>query len=364
MGGNFLKKYNLVVFLLIAMIVLAACGKSANTTQDKPAGDTGSNSSNSTEKFVLKLAHGFPTTAYHHTHMEWFAEEVKKRSNGQLTIQLFPSGQLMPPDQEAPAMLQGQIDMSHSSSPVLAGFDPVWNVYELPFIFKYDPKDPTVFLENRIKFNNSENGGQKIAKLMEDKGLKVLAFSFVDMFGSVFTTDTENMVSGPDSAKGLRLRTPGGMIGPETVKAIGASSMTIAGAEVITALQQKVVDGLLTTPIYAHDAKLPVKSFSVVPVFNSITPVIMSAKKFNSLPENLQKILVETGKDLEEYSKKVVGEKALTVYKNMEAEGIKIYYPSEKEMTEWEEATKPARELFETKVDGGKELLEELSSIK
>ena len=65
----------------------------------------------------------------------------------------------MPPDQEMPALLQGQIDMSHTRSPVLAGYDPVWNVYELPFIFDYDPNDTSVFIENRIKFNQSENGG-------------------------------------------------------------------------------------------------------------------------------------------------------------------------------------------------------------
>ncbi len=350
---------------------LVACGNSSNTTNSSSSSQKAPESNNETdspasseeEVYVLKVSHGFPTSSFMHTYMEWFDEEIQKRSEGRLSLEIFPSGQLMPIDQEIPAVLQGQIDIVHSTSPILAGFDPIWNFYELPFIFNYDPKDPSVFLENRIKFNNSENGGQKIVKMMEEKGLKVLSLDFIDMFGSIYTNDANKPVTGPDSVKGLKLRTPGGLIGPETVKAISASSMTIAGTEVITALQQGVVDGLLTVPIYAHDAKLPIKSFSVVPLFNSLTPVIMSLEKFESLPEDLQEILVQTGKDLELYAKEQVEERAITAYTNLENEGVNIHYPSEEENRQWEEATKPAREVFINQVEGGKELLEELSNL-
>lgn len=336
-------------------MVLTACGSSSTSNPS-----SGGSSETSEGEYVLKLAHGFPTSSFMHTFMEWFNEEVQKRSDGRLTIDIFPNGQLMPPDQEMPAILQGQIDMSHSTSPVLTSFDPIWNFYELPFIFGYDPQDPSVFLENRHAFNQSEEGGRKIEKMMEDKGLKILSFGYVDMFGSVYTTDAKNLVTGPDSAKGLKLRTPGGMIGPATAEAIGASSMTIAGSEVITALQQKTVDGLLTTPIYASQAKLPVKSFSVVPLFNSVTPLVISLNKFESLPEDLQQILEETGADLEKYIMEQVLAEANKAYEDLESRGVEIYYPTEEEIAAWEEATKPARELFEEQVEGGEELLEVL----
>ncbi|MBM4763667.1 TRAP transporter substrate-binding protein [Bacillus sp. B15-48] len=355
------------LFLSIVFILfLAACGNSnqssePSSTEEK--NDTDSQETANDESYVLKMSHGFPTGAFHHTFMEWFADEVETKSDGRLKIEIYPTGQLMPPDQEVPAMLQGQIDMSHSSSPVLAGFDPIWNFYELPFLFESDSDDPSVYLEEKIKFNQAENGGQQIVRLMEEKGLKVISLNFVDMFGSVFTTSTDNMITTPESANGLKLRTPGGLIGPETVKAIGASGMTIAGSEVITALQQGVVDGLLTTPLYAHDAQLPIKSFSAVPVFNSVTPVVMSLSKFDSLPEDLQEVLLQAGRDLEIYAKEQVGEKAKTVFSNLENQGVEIFYPTEDEMAQWEEATQPAKELFMNEVEGGKELLETLSSL-
>ena len=196
-----------------------------------------------------------------------------------------------------------------------------------------------------------------------ENGLKVLSLGFVDMFGSVYTTDASNIVTGPDSVQGLKLRSPGGLIGPETLDALGASSVTIAGAEVITALQQNLVDGLLTTPIYAHDVNLPVESFSAVPLFNTVTPLIISLEKFESLPEELQQILEETGKELESYAKEHVLEKALEVYESMEEKGIEVYYPTDEEIEEWIEATEPARDLFKNEVEEGEELLEEITSL-
>jgi TRAP-type C4-dicarboxylate transport system substrate-binding protein len=358
-----MKKYSVVLCLLMVIFIVAACGNTSQSTKETTNTNSESPSSDSkNEKYVLKLAHGYPTEAFHHTHMEWFAEEVKKRSDGRLSIEIFPSAQLMPVDQEAPSILQGVIDMSHSSSPTLASFDPIWNVYELPFIFDYDPKDPAIYLENREKFNHSENGGQKIAKKMEDRGLKVLAYAYTGTFGALFTNDAKKEITNPESAKGLKIRTPGGIITPETVKSLGASSMTISGAEIIPALQQNVVDGLLTSALFASDAKLPVKTFTVAPVFNPLTPVIISLKKFESLPKDLQDVLVETGIDLEAHVKEVVTKGEIEAYQKLENEmGVKFYYPTKEEIKEWQEATKPALELFEKQVDGGKELLEELS---
>ncbi|MBU8906240.1 TRAP transporter substrate-binding protein [Desertibacillus haloalkaliphilus] len=354
-----MNKNHFTSFLLLCL-VLVACGSPAGSPQDGDEKRPASNESSEQESYVLTLSHGYPTSSFMHTFMEWFDEEVQERSDGRLSLEIYSNGQLMPPDQEVPAILQGQIDMTHTTSPVLASFDSLWNVYELPFIFDYDPQDPAVFLENRMEFNNSDEGGGKIREVMEERGLKVLSLSFIDMFGSVYTTDSNNLVTGPNSAAGLRLRSPGGLIGPETVSAMGASSVTIAGAEVITALQQGIVDGLLTTPIYAHDAKLPVKSFSLVPLFNSVTPLVISQEKFESLPEDLQEVLVKTGQELEGYAMEMVLERTKTAYRTLENDGVEIYYPTKEEIEEWKDATMSAKSVFENEVERGTELLKTL----
>lgn len=337
--------------------MLSACSNSANSSENENAGKSEEN------EYVLTLTHGYGTTHFMHTFMEWFNEELQQRSDGRLSLQIYPNAQLMPIDQEVPSLLQGQVDMIHSSSPVLTSFDPIWNFFELPFIFDYDPENPSVYLENRSHFNNHEKGGQWIKNRMEEKGIKVLGIGYIDIFGSLFTTD--QLVTDVDSAKGLKVRSAGGIITPETIKALGASSVTISGAEAITAMQQGVVDGTLTTPMYVYDAKLPVKTYTVAPLFNPVTPVMISLEKFHSLPKDLQDILVETGEDYEQYVKETINQSILDQLPKLESEmGIEVYYPTQQELEAMKEATNSSWELFEKEVEGGKELIKALDEIQ
>lgn len=366
-GELLMRKLFLVLFVPLMVLFLAACGNETNSTveaDNKGSNETSAaqNEAGNEESYVLSLAHGYSTTHYMHTFSEWFNEEVQKRSDGRLSIDIFPNAQLMPHDQEIVGLVQGQVDMIHGSSPALTSFDPIWNFFELPFIFDYDPEDPTLFLEERTKFNQHELGGKKVAARMEEKGVKILGIGYVDSFGAIFTSNKK--VTDVGSAKGLRIRAPGGIITPETMKALGASSMTIAGAEAITALQQGVVDGLLTTPLYAYDTKLPVKHYTVAPLFNPVTPMMISVSKFESLPSDLQEILVETGKDFEQYVKETLQKDIVETLPKLEKErGVEFYYPTEEEIDEMKEATKSSWELFEKEVEGGKELIDALPII-
>lgn len=353
-----MKKFH--IFLLVFMMIcVTACSDSTSTSSAEPSSNT---SASSEAEYVLKLSHGYPNTHYMHTFMEWFDEKIQERSDGRLALEIYPNAQLVSIDQQMAAMLQGQIEMSHIASPVLAGFDPRWNFFELPFLFDYDPDDPTVYLQNRNKFLEDERGGGEFKRFMEEKGVKVLSLGYVDLFGSIFTT--EKVVTDIKSAEGLRIRTPGGIISPETMSSVGINGITMAGTEVITGLQQGVVDGLLTTPIYAHDVRLPIKTYSVLPLFGSVTSVAISLEKFESLPPDLQNILLETGAELEQHIHETIAQAGEEVYAKLEEDmGVEIYYPTEEEIAEWKEATQAAWELFANEVEGGKELLEVHSEV-
>jgi TRAP-type C4-dicarboxylate transport system substrate-binding protein len=350
--------------MVFVLTLITACGNSSTATEPAEKSSNSTKSSEySDEKYVLKLSHGFSSTHFMHTFMEWFNDEVEKRSDGRLSIQIYPNAQLVPHDQEAPALVQGQIDMVHGSSSVLNSFDPIWNFYALPFLFKYDKDDPSVYFDQKQKFNDHKEGGQKIARMMEEKGIKVLAIGSIDIFGSILTKNKE--VTDLASFNGLRVRSPGGINPPATIEALGASSVTISGTEAITALQQGVVDATMTVPMYAYDAKLPIDTYHVAPLFDSANPVLISLKTFNSLPKDLQDILVEVGKDYENYHREVLTEKLKETLPKMESEmGVEIYYPTEEEIAEMKKATKPVWDAFVKQVEGGKEMLEVLESIQ
>ncbi|MFS0577057.1 TRAP transporter substrate-binding protein [Sporosarcina sp. 179-K 3D1 HS] len=361
-----MRKSLSVLFMAILLLVLTACGDGGQKEEvTATSGNGGTASGKSGEEYVLRLVHSHPQASLHHQYVEWFDAEIQERSNGRLKIEAYSDGQLMPSDQEIPAMLQGQVDMVHSSSAIAGSFDPIWHFFDLPFLFNYDPNDNDVYLDNKKAFIESENGGRKVAKLMEEKGVKVLSMSSTDMYGTVWTGAEKNLITDPGSAKGLKIRVPGGPIASETLKMVGASGTSIPGPELPTALQQGVVDGMVIVPIYVYDNKLPIKTQSLYPLISYVMPVMISMDKFNSLPEDLQEILVETGRDLEEFADQLVREKGADVFEKLKAEqGVETYYPTDEEIEAWKEATKGMYDKYLKDEPRAAELIEEADRIK
>ena len=79
------KKFLLMVLAMVMVFTLAACSPKApaETPAEAPA-----------EKFVLKHAHVLAATEpYHQGFLKW-AEAVNERTNGGLTIEVYPGSQI------------------------------------------------------------------------------------------------------------------------------------------------------------------------------------------------------------------------------------------------------------------------------
>lgn len=369
LGGMMMKKIKFLFMLSLVLLFVVACGSndeaSNGETEEAGTNEEASEAADDGETYVLKLAHSHPQASMHHRYVEWFDEQIQERSNGRLKIEAYSDGQLMPSDQEIPGMLQGQVDMVHSSSAIAGSFDPIWYFFDLPFLFNYDPNDNDVYMDNKKAFVESEEGGRKVAKMMEEKGVKVLSMSSTDIYGTIWTGDEDEIVTDPASAKGMKIRVPGGPVAAETMKVVGGSGTSIPGPELPTALQQGVVDGMIIVPLYVYDNKLPIKTQSLYPLISYVMPFMISMETFESLPEDLQEILVETGKDLEEYADQLVREEAEDVFDKLkEEQGVETYFPTEDEIKEWEEVTKTVYDKYVEEEPRAAELIEEAERVK
>src|SRR4051794_8545272 len=102
-----IKKNGSLILVIILAIFLAACGnKSSSTEEARKVGNNQKRANTDGEKYVLKLSHGFPSTTDMHRFMEWYNEELKKRSDGRLSLEIYPEGQILKHDQEVAGMLQ------------------------------------------------------------------------------------------------------------------------------------------------------------------------------------------------------------------------------------------------------------------
>jgi tripartite ATP-independent transporter DctP family solute receptor len=184
----------------------------------------------------LKLAHTLDVKHPVHLGMVHMAELLAKKSDGQLTIKIYPSGQLGG-ERETLELLQiGSLAMTKVSAAVMENFAPNYRVLGLPYIFK-DVAHSHEVLDGEI--------GQKL--LRESEKYKLLGLCFYDAGSRSFYTKNES-VEQPSDLEGQKIRVMKSNTAVNMVKALGGSPSPISFGELYTALQQGVVDGAENNP--------------------------------------------------------------------------------------------------------------------
>ena len=96
-------KTTLAAAMIMALAVTAGCGGGGDK---KSAGS---------EKVTLKLAHNLPTAHPLAQGMEAFNKKLTEKSNGTITLNIYPSGQLFNDKSMNDAIMSGGIDMGLNS---------------------------------------------------------------------------------------------------------------------------------------------------------------------------------------------------------------------------------------------------------
>lgn len=232
---------------------------------------------------VLKLGHTGAPDHHYQKASQMFADNVAKRTNGEIQIKVFPSDQLGKQKQLVSQAQLGQTDMVLTSDAVISSFVPIFGVLNLPFIFK-----------DIDHVSNAMDGdvGVILAKEAGKKGLEVLGY-WENGFRHI--TNNKRPINTPDDLKGIKLRTPESKLVIDSFKALGASPTPMSFGDIYSALQLGTVDGQ-ENPI----AHLLAQKWYEVQKYLSLTghqhyvePLLMSKVKFEQLTPEQQKILKE-----------------------------------------------------------------------
>lgn len=258
----------LSIILLIAVILISLCSLMVSAQA----------------KYVLKFNHVLsPNEPYHQGFLNW-AERVKERTNGGLEIQVFHSAQLGVEEDIIEQIRQGVNVGQNTDSARLGNYVPGIAVMNGPYFVNS--------IEDVVKLSQLPTVKQWNEELATKYGLKVLSFNWVQGFRHFMTNKP---IRSPEDLKGLRIRTPPAPIWQESVRALGAVPTAINFGEIYTALQQKAADGaeLVYANIFGANLFEVLKYVSETKHFLLINFEVVSAKWFDSLPEEYQKILVE-----------------------------------------------------------------------
>lgn len=236
------------------------------------------------QKYVLKFNHVLgPSEPYNQGFQTW-AKSVEEKTKGGLKIEVFHSAQLGVEEDIIEQIRQGANIGQNTDSARMGNYVPGIAIMNGPYFAEN--------LDEVAQLRKSPTVKGWLDELASKYGIQVLSFNWVQGYRHFFTNKP---IKNPEDLKGLRIRTPPAPIWQESVRALGATPVALPFGEMYPALQQKVIDGVEL--VYNN---IPGGRFYEVLKYVSETGHIMlinfeiiSAKFFNSLPANYQKILVE-----------------------------------------------------------------------
>lgn len=321
----------LLVVSVIFTLVLSACGqKESATTSGEP-----------TEKHNLKMSVTVGETSTWFQAAEQFAKEVNEKTDGRITIKVYPNEQLSGGDsgKGVELLAKGSTDLSYHSTIIYSIMDERFGVASAPFLF-----DSLEAVD--AKFNGE--GGEAINQLLREKGIEPLGFG---QNGFRQVTNSVKPIQSPEDLSGMKVRIPGIKMYTDLWRELGADPATMTFSEVFTALQQKTIDGQENPIDVIHSSKLNEVQPYITMWNYSYDPLVlgMNKKKFDSIHPDDQKVIQDAAKNANAAQIKMAREKEAEQIQGLKDAGMEFYEPTAEQMEAFKKASQPIYDAYKDK---------------
>ncbi len=296
---------------------------------------------------VLKLAHGATEQNAIGKGMLKFAELVGQKTGGKVKVETYIAGSLYSERTALEAMVNGSIDFAGASNANWAAFTNALLFMDLPYVFN-----------DEASFRKALDGkvGKAISERFEKAGFKLLMQ--LDNGGFRDIVNNRKPVRVPTDLKGLKFRTTASPVEIAMFRNWGAIATAIDWAEVYNALGSGVVDGEFVMPTWLSTAKHyeVLKYATENKAAIGIQTLAIRKDRFEKLPADVQKAILEAASEAELYANKLDQENTDAARANAKKLGVQTYKPTEAEMKLWRETGRQIWKQFEKNID--KELLD------
>jgi len=292
-------------------------------------------------KYIIRVGYIVPETQSHHIIMrDVFKKDIETKSNGRITVELYPNGQLGGDRELIESVQLGTLEMAIPASSVFAGFDKRFQVLDLPFLFK-SKEVAFAALDGEL--------GKKLDEILPKHGMINLGYA---ENGFRHITNNRKPIHTPDDLKGLKLRTMENPLDIAFFKLLGANPTPMNFGELYTALQQGTVDGQENPIALVYTSK-----FYEVQKYYSLTghvfsPIMLVANKsfIDKLPEDLREIVMEAGRKFCVEQRKLADVQEKEYLEALKATGMQINELTPEEKAAFVEATLPAYDMFRDEI--------------
>jgi len=308
----------------------------------------------SAAEYKLTVPHVTSTDGYNHQSLLVFKNYVESRSNGQILVDIYPSGQLCSTAKECIAGVQaGMFDYFQTTIPELGNFWQPVGAFDLPYMLPNDRVAECVY-------DNEQFIGDVRGELLKKApNVRLMAVSNSGGWRNIATTNKQ--VKSPEDVKGLKLRTVPAKVQQELVKELGGAPTPIAWPEVYTALSTGMVDGTKNgiVDIIMNKFHESLKYITLDGHGYMGGAWVFNDNKFKSLPDDLTQVVVDGIAAQSQYLRSYPKHKEYSAYEEFKKAGGVVYNPTAKEKEAFKLAAAPVKASFlESTGTEGKKWLE------
>ena len=303
-----------------------------------------STSTHAEYKFTVPIVTN--TDSYNYQSLLVFKNIAESHSNGEITVEIYPSGQLCGNAKECLAGVQaGMFDYFQTTIPELAYYWKPMESFDLPYLLPDDRVAECVYDDKDFL------AGIRSNLLKTTNNLRLMMVSNSGGWRNIATT--KKVVHSPTDVKGLKLRTVPAQIQQELVKSLGGAPTPIAWPEVYTALSTGMVDGTKNGIVDIVQMKFheSLKHITLDGHAYMGGAWVMNNDKFNALPINLKKVVVDAVVAQNQYLRSYPKWKEFDAYEEFKKAGGTIYSPNVREKEDFRKASIAVRDNYVANAD-------------
>lgn len=285
-----------------------------------------------------------------------FKEEVERRSEGRISVEIFPNSELYGDEDELQAQQSGSVEMLAPAPAKLTTIAPQLQMLDLPFIFESYEEIPQIVTRDSLIgqaiYQNEE---------LQQRGIRVVGLWDLGLKHFI----SNQAIRQPADLQGQTLRIQSGSDVLRTQTELwGANPEPMSFSEVYNALQQGVIDGLENTYSSFYSQNMhEVGDYITVTNHGYIGYVLTINNEFyESLPDDLQQAVREAADEASAYNREIAEEENQRAREAMEESGTTEFIDMTDENRQaLKEAVVP--EVYEQHADViGRDIVDELLS--
>lgn len=321
-------KRKLIVGLLILSLIAVPLFATACEEEVTPPGEEEEEEGTSAEPIEIKFATFESSAHYRIPVMNWFAEELDRRTGGRTKTTVFTDGALGGPFDILDNIQSGVADMGYVYMGLVAGHNPIFDIVDMPLLIS-EPGTAQF-----VAWDLYNRG------YLDVEGTKALQFAGMEPL-KLYTSNKK--VTTAEDLQGLVLHVGSAHI--PFCQAVGISGVELDHPDIYPSVEKGVVDGGIAG--IGLPKAMQMEGIIKYIIWNEfggagVHPCLINLDKWNSLPADIQVIMLELSREADSKLTEAAYNEIGVCYDYFTAAGVEIYSLSTEE---WEKILDLAESL-------------------